>query len=217
LRSSTILSILLLWANLLAAQQQSASDPIRAATSDPIPAAKGPACDVAFGYNYVGLNLSGNSGGSLSGAAASTTMDFTPRWGGTFDASYVFGGRAPGSGHGSYVFSLLAGPVFVPAQNDKIRLLVRALAGLSLVDGSVPVNQLYYRGWQSRFSWALGGGIERHISGPFAVRLNVDYLRTRFIGPTGTLQPQNDIRFIGSLVFRIGSPRPQPHFAASQP
>lgn len=206
MRLSTILSISLLWANSLAAQQQS--------PSGPIPAAKAPEFDIAFGYSYVGLNLSGNSSGNLSGADVSTTMDFTPRWGATFDASYVIAGRAPGSGHGSYVLSLLTGPVFVAKQNDKTRLLVRALAGLSLVDGSVPVNELYYRGWQSRFSWAVGSGIERDIFEPFAVRFNVDFLRTQFISSAGTLEPQNDIRFIGSLVFRVGARRPRRH---SQP
>jgi hypothetical protein len=85
------------------------------------------------------------------------------------------------------------------------------------VDGSVLVNQLYYRGWQSRFSWGVGTGIERNISTPLAVRFNVDYLRTRFVSSTGTLEPQNDIRLIGSLVFRSAARRPKRRLAARQP
>jgi opacity protein-like surface antigen len=209
LRFSTILSISLLWANSLVAQDQS--------RSAPIPAAKGPEYDIAFGYSYVALNVSGKPAGNLSGADVSATIDFHPRWGTTFDSSYVRAGRDRGSGHSSYVLSLLAGPVFVPAQNDNTRLLVRALAGVGLVDGSVPVNQLYYRGWQSRFSWGVGTGIERNISTPLAVRFNVDYLRTRFVSSTGTLEPQNDIRLIGSLVFRSAARRPKRRLAARQP
>jgi hypothetical protein len=209
LRFSTILSISLLWANSLAAQHQS--------RTPPVPGAKGPECDIAFGYSYVALNLSGKPSGNLSGPDVSATIRFHPRWGATFDSSYVRAGRDPGSGHSSYVLSLLTGPVFVPAQNDNTRLLVRALVGVGLVDGSVPVNQLYYRGWQSRFSWAVGSGIEHNIFTPFAVRFNVDYLRTRFVSSAGTLEPQNDIRFIGSLVFRFAARRPKRHFAASQP
>jgi opacity protein-like surface antigen len=208
-RFSTLLSISLLWASPLVAQGPS--------RSDPVPGAKGPEADIAFGYSYVGLNLSGKQSGNLSGADVNHTIAFRPHWGATFDSSYVRAGRDPGSGHSSYVLSLLTGPVFIPAQNDNTRLLVRALAGVGLVDGSVRVNQLYFRGWQSRFSWAVGGGIERDIFTPLAVRLNVDYLRTQFVSSAGKLEPQNDIRFVGSLVFRIVGRRPKSRSAARQP
>jgi hypothetical protein len=210
LRFSTRLSILaLLWASPLLAQQEF--------RNGVIPAAKGPECDIAVGYSYASLNLSGKPPVKLSGVDTSATIDFTQRWGATLDSSYVRAGRDPGSGHSSYVLSFLTGPVFVPAQNDNTRLLVRALAGVSLVDSSVAVNQLYYRGWLSRFSWAVGTGIEHNISGPFAVRANVDYLRTRFVSSSLTVQPQNNIRVTGSLVFRFAAPRQKPHLAARKP
>ena len=199
----------MLWANSLIAQGPS--------RSGPVPGAKGPEADIAFGYSYVGLNLSGKPSGNLSGADASATIAFRPHWGAAFDSSYVRAGRDPGSGHSSYVLSLLTGPVFIPAQNDRTRVLVRALAGVGLVDGSVRVNQLYFRGWQSRFSWAAGSGIERDIFTPLAVRFNVDYLRTQFVSSAGRLEPQNNIRFVGSLVFRFAGRRPKSHFAARQP
>jgi hypothetical protein len=202
-------ALLLLWVSPLLAQSKF--------SSDTMPAAKGPAIDVAVGYSHVIMNLSGEPTVNLNGADASATIDFTPRWGATVDSSYVLAGRNPESGHGTYVFSALAGPVFVPLQNDKTRLLVRALAGVSLVDGSVPVNQLFYRGWLLRFSWAVGTGVERDISGPFAARVNVDYLRTKFVSENVTVQPQNDIRFTGSLVFRFGARRETRHRAMRQP
>jgi len=182
-----------------------------------MPAAKGPDLDVGVGYSHVMLNLSGEPTVNLNGADASATIDFTPRWGATVDSSYVLAGRDPKSGHGSYVLSVLAGPVFVPVQNHNTRLLVRALAGVSLVDGSVPVDQLFYRGWLLRFSWAVGTGVERNISGPVAVRFNADYLRTKFMSETLTVQPQNDIRFTGSLVYRFAARRETRHSAVRQP
>jgi hypothetical protein len=209
LRFSIILSISLFWANSLVAQQESRSVPVSAA--------KGPGFDIAFGYTNLALNLSGTQSGNLSGADASTKIDISRRWGATFDSSYVRAGRDPGSGHSSYVLSLLTGPVFVPAQNDNTRLLIRVLGGVGLVDGSVAVNQMHYRGWQLHSSWAVGSGIERNISGPFAVRFNVDYLRTQFVSSTGRLGPQNDLRFIGSLVFRFGARRANRYSAARQP
>jgi hypothetical protein len=209
-RSSTKLSILLLlWATPLVAQYE--------VRSGPVPAAKGPQCDIGVGYSHLTMNLPGKPTLDLSGADVSTTIDVSPRWGATVDSSYVRAPRDAGSGHGSYLFSVLTGPVFVPAQNDNTRLLVRALAGVSLVDSAVRVNQLYYRGWLTRFSWAAGMGIERNLSGPLAVRFNVDYLRTRFVSTTAFVQPQNDIRLSGLLVFRFAARRQTRHIAASQP
>jgi opacity protein-like surface antigen len=183
------------------------------------PAAKGPEFDVSAGYSYAGVNFSGKPTVNMQGADLGAAIDFTSRWGATLDSSYVRAGRDPRTGHTSDVVSFLAGPVFVPAQNQNTRVLVRALAGVSVVDGSVPdslvpVGQLYYRGWLTRFSWAVGTGIEHNISGPFAVRVNVDYLRTRYVSSSLTVQPQNNIRVTGSLVFRFAAPRHTPHHAA---
>jgi len=174
-----------------------------------VPAARGVLYhwNVGAGYSYVNMNLSGNPAVSLHGIDTNAVVEFLPRWAATMDASYVRAGRDAASGHSSYVLSVLAGPVFVPVQNENNRFLVRALAGMSLVDSSVRVNDLYYRGWQSRFSWAIGTGIEHNVSRPFAVRFTVDYLRTKFIGPAGTLQPQNGIRVGANLVFRFSDGR----------
>ncbi|PYX08244.1 MAG: hypothetical protein DMG88_11270 [Acidobacteria bacterium] len=182
-----------------------------------IPAVKSPECDVAVGYSYGAVNFSGKPTVNMNGVDLSGSCDYTRRWGATLDSSYVRAGRDPGSGHASYVLSFLAGPVFVPAQNENTRLLVRALAGVGLVDGSVPVNQLFYRGWLTRFTWAVGTGIEHNVSGPFAVRFNVDYLRTRFVSSALTVQPQNNIRVSGSLVFRFAARREKRHMAARRP
>ena len=204
-----LVALLLLWASPLLAQSE--------LPSVPTPAAKAPALYVGVGYSHVMLNVSEEPTVNLNGADASATIAFTPRWGATLDSSWVLAGRDPQSGHGRYVLSVLTGPVFVPVQNDHTRLLLRALGGVSLVDGSVPVDQLFYRGWLLRFSWAAGTGVERDISGPFAVRFNVDYLRTKFISETVSVQPQNDIRFTGSLVLRFAVHRETRHSAVRQP
>lgn len=171
----------------------------------PAPVAESTPADIAVGYSYMNLSFSGKRV-NLSGVDASATINFNPSWGVNLDSNYVRAGRDIESGHSSYVLSGLMGPVFVPAQYHNTRLLVRALAGMSLVDGSVRVNDVYYRGWQSRFSWAIGTGIERNLSTSFAVRFNVDYLRTHFLNSTATVQPQNGIRLGANFVFRL-SPR----------
>jgi hypothetical protein len=191
--------------------------PLLAQDGGPVPPAEFAARDVAVGYSFVSTNLSGNPTINLNGLDTSARIDFHPRWGAVLDSSYVRAGRDPGSGHSSYVLSAFAGPQFAAAQNQNTRLLVRALAGLSLVDGSVRVNQLYYRGWQSRFSWAIGTGIERNLSRPFAARFNIDYLRTNFVSSADAVQPQNGIRLSASLVFRFDARHEPRQIAAREP
>jgi hypothetical protein len=176
------------------------------------PAVTGPELDVSVGYSYAAVDFSGKPKVNMQGADIGAAVDFTPRWGAALDANYVRAGRDSRTGHSSDVFSVLVGPVFVPAQNENTRVLVRALAGVGTVDGSVPdalapPGQLYYRGWLTRFSWAVGAGVEHNISGPFAVRVNVDYLRTRFVSSSLTVEPQNNIRVTGSLVYRFSAHR----------
>jgi len=182
-----------------------------------IPAVKGPECDVAAGYSYGAVDFSGKPTVNMHGVDLAGSCDYTPRWGVTLDSSYIRAGRDVASGHSSYVLTFLAGPVFVPLQNENTRLLVRALAGVGLVDGSVPVNQLFFRGWLTRFTWTVGTGIERNISGPFAVRFNVDYLRTKFVSSDLSVQPQNNIRVSGSLVFRFTARREKRRMTTPQP
>ena len=203
----------LLWATPLLAQGGS---------SGPVPVAEGTPIDIAVGYSYLNMNLAGNPSANLHGIEASTTIHFYPKWGATLDSSYVRAGSDPGSGHSSYVLSILAGPVFVPAQTNNTRVLVRGLFGMGLVDSSVRINQqdLYYRGWQSGFSWAVGTGIERTLSSmPFGVRVNFDYLQTRFMSPDAVVRSQNGLRLSASLVFRFGarSAHAIRHLAATEP
>jgi len=182
----------------------------------PFPAAERTPGDIAVGYSFLNMNLSGNPTANLNGIATSATINFHPRWGGTLEASYVRAGRDPGSGHSSYVLSVLTGPVFVATQNAKSRVLVRALVGVSVVDSSVRVNDLYYRGYLTRFSWAIGTGIERNLTTSLAIRFNVDYLRTKFLNSDLAVQPQNGIRVGANIVFRF-SPRQTRHIAAGEP
>jgi hypothetical protein len=174
--------------------------------SSPAPAGESTPGDVAVGYSYLNLGFSGKPAVHLNGVDASGTINLNPSWAATVDSSYVRAGRDLESGHSSAVLSAFAGPVFTVAQKRDIRFLVRGLGGVSLVDGSVPAGQVYFRGWESRFSWAIGAEVERTLSSSYAVRFNVDYLRTHFMNTNATVQPQNGIRLGANFVFRL-SPR----------
>ena len=172
----------------------------------PTPAAEITPGDIAVGYSNLRLGFSGKPAVDLNGVDVAATVNMNQSWGVTVDSSYVRAGRDPESGHSSSVLSAFAGPVFTAAQKGNLRFLIRPLLGMTLVDGSVPVNGLFYRGWQSHFSWAIGGGAEYVLSPSYAVRFNVDYLRAHFVGSNAAIDPQNGIRFSTNFVFRL-SPR----------
>jgi hypothetical protein len=110
----------------------------------------------------------------------------------------------PGTTHQAYILNTQVGPQFYPFERDKTRFFVRALGGAALIDGATPADKAHiYHGYLVRPSLAFGAGVERAVRGPFALRINGDYLRTLFYGGTGEVLPQNSFRITASLVLRM--------------
>ncbi len=172
-------------------------------------AASGPSFDVSLGYSYPNMQVPGAGSIGLNGLDASAGIDFTRHWGAVVDSSYVRAGDVFETGHNSYVLSALAGPVFYPYTHGETRISLRALGGAGLVDSAVPVTgpDYYLHGWVSRPSYGAGAGLERTIFGPFAFRVNGDYLRTAFVNSSEVVQLQNNLRLTGSIVFRLNAPQ----------
>lgn len=173
--------------------------------SEPQTAASGPAFDVSVGYCYLGMQVPGTGTVNLNGVDASGGIQFARHWGAIVDSSYVRGSNVFGTGHDSYVLSALAGPVFYPFERGKARLSIRALGGAGLVDSAVPLNgpSYYLHGWVMRPSYAVGVGLERSLAGPFALRINGDYLRTAFVDSADVVQLQNNLRVTASIAVRL--------------
>jgi len=168
------------------------------------PASTGPAYDVSVGYTYLTMAIPAAGRANLKGLDVSGRINFRPRWGAMLDSNYVRTPDVLGTKHVGYLLSLQGGPVFYPVEHGNKRIFVHALAGVGLVDAAVPVSTTdYFHGWQSRFSYAFGGGVEHSVSGPFAVRVTGDYLRTAFFDAVGAVQPQNNFRLSVGLVFRL--------------
>jgi len=189
--------ILFLLAPLLA-QRFVAGAPPAAATS--------PVFEASAGYTYLALDTPSRQRVGLSGVDADGFVDFNSRWGMMVDSSCARTGNVLGTGHSGNVLSFLIGPVFYPVDLGNTRIFVHTLAGVSLVNSAVPVKGTYYLGGTvTRFSYALGGGVERTIAGPLAMRVGADYLRTTFADSTAAMQFQNNVRFVTGFVFRFGS------------
>ena len=178
----------------------------RFVTSAPPAAATSPVFEASAGYTYLALDTPSRQRVGLSGVDADGFVDFNPRWGMMLDSSYARAGNVLGTGHSGNVLSFLIGPVFYPVDYRNTRIFVHTLAGVSLVNSAVPVKGTYYLGGTvTRFSYALGGGVEHTVVGPLAIRVGADYLRTTFANSSAAMQFQNNIRFVTGFVFRFGS------------
>jgi hypothetical protein len=120
------------------------------------------------------------------------------------DSGYVHTSNVLTTGQSGYTLTFLAGPVFHLFEHKKTQIFVHALVGAGLVDSAVPVSGAeYVHGWVARPAYALGGGVERSVVGPFAVRITGDYLRTAYVDSTVAVQSQNNLRLTASVVFRL--------------
>jgi len=172
-------------------------------TAPPV-AMRGPAYDVSSGYTYATTPVHGAGAVSLNGLDVSGSVDWNARLGATLDTSFLRTSSVPGTTHQAYMLNTQVGPQFYPFERGKTRFFVRALGGAALIDGATPADKTHiYHGYLVRPSLAFGAGVERAIAGPFAIRMNGDYLRTLFYDSAGAVLPQNSFRLTASLVFRM--------------
>jgi opacity protein-like surface antigen len=189
----------LLWVLFLGAQL------FGQATNPPAPAVTSAATlEASAGYAYISLAAPNSQRVGLNGLTANVDSQFTPHWGGTLDFTFARAGDVLGTGKSDTVSDVMIGPVFYPFERGKTALFVHALVGIAWIHGAVPITATtYYDGWEDRPSFALGAGVERSITGPFAVRATVDYLHTTFASPTGATEGQNDLRLTATFVYRF--------------
>src|SRR5579871_5581526 len=170
------------------------------------PSGVGPAFEASAGYLFMTTTSSGVPRVNLSGVDANGVMLFTPRWGAMLDFSFARAPNVPPTGHSYTFLSGLLGPEFFLVDNARTNIFVHGLAGASFIDSAVlatPTDQL--SGYTVRFSYAAGGGVEFTLGGPLAVRFTGDYQRTTFVNSALAQKPQDNIRGVVSLVFRLGS------------
>jgi hypothetical protein len=166
--------------------------------------AYGPTYDVSCGYSYLSSTIPSAGRIGLSGLDVTGHANFLPRWGVAVDTGYVRTSNVLATGQSGFTLTFLAGPVFHVFEAKKTQAFVHALVGAGLVDSAVPQSGSgYLHGWVQRPAYALGGGIERSVAGPFAVRLTGDYLRTEYVDSTATVRAQNNLRVTASIVFRL--------------
>jgi hypothetical protein len=146
---------------------------------DPVPAARGLRVKASIGYAYTSL-----------GAIA--------------DSSYVRASDVFNSGRHADVLSYLAGPVFYPTRNERLRTFVHGLVGGARVNGVSPTSgSNFLTGYVNKLSWAFGGGIEYPVSRSIALRVGGDYQHTYFFNSGAAIRGQNNFRAVCSVVYSL--------------
>lgn len=170
------------------------------------PAATAPLFEAGVGYAFMSMTSPSTSRVNLNGINADGSVRFSPRWAGAVDLTYVRSGGLPVTGHTDSVLSGLVGPVFYLAEHGKTTIFVHGLVGFAWVDSAVPISSTsFFSGYETRFSYLLGGGVERALTGPFALRAGVDYQRTSFVNSTLALEGQKNIRLTLGVQYRFGN------------
>jgi hypothetical protein len=175
------------------------------ASNGPAGAVTAPAAlEAGAGYAYISLAAPNSQRVALNGFNASALSQFTPHWGATLDFTFARAGDVLRTGQSDKIYTAMVGPVFYPLGRKRTEIFMHALVGAAWIHGAVPITTTtYYAGWEDRPSFALGTGVERSITGPFAMRATVDYLRTTFVNSTGATEGQNNLRLTATFVYRF--------------
>ena len=154
-----------------------------------------PAWEVYGGYTYLKANLGGTSF-NLNGGGGSVSENLNNWFGGRFEVNAV-GGTIGGTLERTNVSlqTYTYGPVVTYRKFDRLT----PFAHLQL--GAVHASQGFLGISEGAFKFAMsgGGGADFALSERAAIRVQADYLMTRFLNAR-----QDNIQLSGGLVIRIG-------------
>jgi opacity protein-like surface antigen len=150
-----------------------------------------PSWELSGGYSNLWVH-SGGTSFRLNGGNATLTENVNSWFGGRIEFN---GFRGPEAGLNVTAYTLTYGPVFAYRKIDRIV----PYAHLQL--GAIHGSQGYLGISQDAFKFALagGGGVDLAINRQIAVRVQADYLYTRFLGLN-----QKNLQTSVGLVYRFG-------------
>jgi len=150
-----------------------------------------PAWELSGGYSYLKADLRGTSF-HMNGGAASLTENLNDWFGGRVELNFY-----QGSVNGVNISAQTAtyGPVFAYRRFDKITPFVHVqLGAIHASQGYLGISTSAFR-----FAMTSGGGVDVKINQRAAIRLQGDYLMTRFLGLR-----QDNVQGSVGLVVRFG-------------
>jgi hypothetical protein len=152
-----------------------------------------PEWELYGGYSYLKANLNGpGSNFHLNGGSASATENLNNWFGGRVEVS-AFSGTTAGTSVTAQTFTY--GPVFSYRKFQRFTPYGHAQVGaIHASQGYLGISQSAFK-----FAMATGGGVDLNINQRAAIRVQADYLLTRFLGLR-----QDNLQFSTGLVIRLG-------------
>ncbi len=172
-----------------------------AASAQEVPRAEG-----FLGYSYVrvnpgqgisGVNLHGGSGQFVFNATSS--IGIVADLGGYSVSETISTPGGPVAVNGN-IFTYLFGPRYT-YRGERVQPFAQVLFGGARASASA----LGATASENAFAMTLGGGVDVKVNDWFAVRpVQAEYLLSRFPGPSGSNETQNNFRYSAGVVFRFG-------------
>jgi len=152
-----------------------------------------PAWEIYGGYSYLKANLNGpGSNFHMNGGSTSVTENLNDWFGGRLEFS-AFGGSTGGTNVTAQTITY--GPVFAYHKFDRFTPYAHVQVGaIHASQGYLGISES-----ANKFALATGGGVDLKINQIAAIRLQADYLMTRFLGLR-----QDNLQFSTGLVIRLG-------------
>jgi len=175
-----------------------------------------PKYEISAGYQFLAYySTAGASRINMNGADGSVSYNLF-RWVGVgFDVSGGHNRQSSSdpavNGETTTVFTYLVGPRFYPFGHHKLTLFGEALFGGGYLRAGIPAVPPFPQQTLSdqAFAWAGGAGVDYALGDHWAIRLQADYLSTRFF--SSTAGAQGNERLIGGVVYRFGVRGPRRH------
>ena len=153
-----------------------------------------PQVEISGGYSFLDANLGGPNGSNfhLPGAGTSATENFNNWFGGRLEFN-AFSGTLSGTTVTAQTYTY--GPVFA------YRKFERITPSVHIQLGAIHASQGYLGISRSgtKFAMASGGGVDLNLNPRFSVRVQGDYLMSRFLKLR-----QDNLQFSTGLVVRFG-------------
>jgi opacity protein-like surface antigen len=141
----------------------------------------------------------------MNGILLSGNADFSRRFGLKLELGYSRAFDAFNTGHSADMLTYMGGPVFYPIRHRRYNVFGQLLLGGARETGvNATNNGGLLLGYDNRFAWSAGVGVEYRISPALSLRGQGEYLHTAFYNSNIVLQGQNNARVSLSLIYTFG-------------
>jgi len=177
----------------------------QARAQGPAIAGVAPVIEEGIGYTYMKSSVPSEGSLAMFGVLATATADLNARFGAKLEVGYSRSFDAFQTGRVADLLTYMGGPVFYPIRRPNFSMHAEILAGGARETGvNFESDGTLVRGYVNHPAYAGGVGFQYRISSAFALRPEVEYVRTSYFDSTVAIKPQGNLRTSLSLMYTFG-------------